>query len=311
MDLTQLQTLIQVAELGSLSKAADRLRIAQPALSRQVRLLEEELGVTLFERHGRGMLLTERGDAVLKRAIEIMATVDEIRSEADDQARSITGRIAIGMPPTVSDILAVPLVHHLASHHPKLELRLISSFTGHLIDWLQRGEVDVAILYDPQASRSLRLTPLLLENLMLIGPPSSYLQATHPRAFKDLADYPILLPSPRHGLRRLIEEAATLTGIHLRVAIEADSFATLKDLVRSGYGYTILPLSAVAGEIANGSLVVAPLVDPAPARRLVIATSRDRPPTRAARRTVDALDDVARTLVEAGAWPAQMITSDR
>src|SRR5262245_53588160 len=120
MEISQLRTLIHVAELGSLSKAADRMRIAQPALSRQVRLLEEELGVRLFARHGRGMVITEQGRDVLTHAVRIMAELDEIRGRTSDANAPLSGQIAIGMPPTVADIISVPLVTAFGKAHPKV-----------------------------------------------------------------------------------------------------------------------------------------------------------------------------------------------
>ena len=178
MELSQLRTLIHVAELGSLSKAADRLHIAQPALSRQVRLLEEELGVRLFARHGRGMVLTEQGQEILKHATRVMAELEEIRAAASETGAPLRGQIAIGFPPTVADIVSVPLVASFGKAHPQAELRLVAAYTGYLLDWLHRGEIDVAVLYDPHAARSLRSQPLLLEDLFLIGPPDTLSRST-------------------------------------------------------------------------------------------------------------------------------------
>ena len=150
MELSQLRTLIHVAELGSLSKAADRIGIAQPALSRQIRMLEEELSVRLFTRHGRGMVLTDKGREILEHATRVMTELEEIRATASDLDAPLRGRIAIGFPPTVADILSLPLVAAFGKTHPQVELRLVGAYTGHLLDWLHRGEIDVAILYDPQ-----------------------------------------------------------------------------------------------------------------------------------------------------------------
>ena len=307
MDLVQLRTFIQVAELGSLSKAADRIRIAQPALSRQIRLLEEELGTELFTRHGRGMVITERGQQVLQHASLVMAAVNDLKAQAADRVEQLTGRVAIGMPPTVSDLISVPLVAALNGAHPKLELRLVGSFTGHLIDWLQRGEIDVAVLYDPQATRSLRSQPLLIENLMLIGPANGVLSPIRAIPFKRLAEEHVLLPSPRHGLRNIIDRCASEAGVSLKVHIEADSFSTLKDLVQHGYGYTILPLSAVDREIKSGQLCAAPLIEPTPMRRLVLASARDRPPNRAGQSTAALIMSTVEKLVKNGSWSAQLI----
>lgn len=144
MEIAQLKTLIHVAELGSLSKAADRLQVAQPALSRQIRLLEKELGMFLFERHGRGMVITDIGREVLERAVRIMAQMDEIREMTASGHSSYRGTVMIGTTPTVSEIVSVPLVRKITESHPELRIRLLSAFTGHLLDWVERGELDVA-----------------------------------------------------------------------------------------------------------------------------------------------------------------------
>src|SRR5580692_9308233 len=251
MEFGQLRTLIHVAELGSLSKAADRLRTAQPALSRQVRMLEEELGIELFTRHGRGMVLTEQGHDVLKHAMRTSSELEEIRAGASDVEAPLTGQVAIGLPPTVADIISVPLVAALGKAHPNAVLRLVSAYTGYLLDWLHRGEVDVAVLYDPRTARSLRSRPLLLENLFLIGPPAAGFSTIRATPFASLAGQRLLLPSIKHGLRIIVERCAEEIGIALDVGIEADSYAALKDLVRNGHGWTILPLAPIHADVGN------------------------------------------------------------
>jgi len=120
MDLKQLNTFVQVAELGSLSKAADRLHIAQPALSRQVRMLEEELKVRLFSRHGRGMVLTESGNLLLSRATAILRQIEEIRADLTEQAGAIRGKVVLGTPPTVGDVLAARLAERFMTQYPEV-----------------------------------------------------------------------------------------------------------------------------------------------------------------------------------------------
>ena len=307
MELSQLRTLIHVAELGSLSKAADRLHIAQPALSRQVRLLEEELGVRLFARHGRGMVLTEQGQEILKHATRVMTELEELRAAASDTGAPLRGQIAIGFPPTVADIVSVPLVASFGKAHPQAELRLVAAYTGYLLDWLHRGEIDVAVLYDPHAARSLRSQPLLLEDLFLIGPPEAAFSSDHAIAFKQLDGRRMLLPSVRHGLRTIVEHCASEAGIALNVAVETDSYATLKDLVRHGHGWTILPLAPIHDDIAAGRLTAAPLVDPVPVRRLVLSYPADRPAPRLARFAGEAIAGIVRDKVERGIWAGQLL----
>lgn len=308
MDVGQLRTLVHVAELGSLSKASDRLHIAQPALSRQIRLLEEELGARLFDRHGRGMVITDIGREVLSHALRVLADMEQIRASVADLNASLQGPVAIGMPPTVADIITAPLARIFRERHPQVVPRFVPSFTGHLLDWLQRGEIDVAVLYDPQPSRTLKIKPLLLENLFLIGPPEADLSPIRAMPFARLAAEKILLPSTRHGLRAIVDRCAEEAQVSLCVALEADSLATLKDLVKAGFGWTILPLAPIHEDVAAGRLKAAPLVDPAPTRRLILAYPGDRPISRLARFAGDSICAVVSDLVSRGVWAGHLLS---
>lgn len=300
MDVAQLRTLIHVAELGSLSKAADRLHIAQPALSRQIRLLEEELGVRLFDRHGRGMIVTERGQDVLRHALRVMAELEEIRAVVSDGNAPLRGHVSIGMPPTASDVLSEPLVSAFRDAHPEATLRVVSAYTGHLLDWMHRGEIDAAILYDPRSARTLRIRPLLDEPLFLIGPPGFGLSIDRPVEFATLENQRLLLPSPGHGLRMLVDRYARECGIGLDIKVEADSYSALKSLVGHGYGVTVLPLAPIHEELKTGGLRAAPLVNPTPVRRLVMSYPTDRPVARLARFAGQAIASIIAGMVERG-----------
>ena len=306
MNVPQLRTILHVAELGSLSKAADRLRIAQPALSRQVRLLEEELGIRLFERHGRGMVVTEAGTEVLRHASRIMVELEEIRATVADENAPLRGQVSVGMPPTVSDILSVPLVSAFQARHPEAKIRLVSAYSGYLMDWLHRGEVDVVIMYETRPLRSLRMEPLLEEVLYLIGAPGSDLSPETPLAFAELAARKLFLPSLGHGLRTIIEDCAASAGISLDVRVEADSYSTLKALVEGGHGYTILPLAPIHRDLTEGRLTFAPLT-PAPTRRLMLTFPTDRQTPRLARFAAQVLADTAADLVLSGIWAGRLL----
>jgi DNA-binding transcriptional LysR family regulator len=306
MELSQLRTLIHVAELGSLSKAADRLHIAQPALSRQIRLLEEELGARLFDRHGRGMIITDQGQDVLRHALRVMSELEEIRSAVSDEDAPLRGHVSIGMPPTVADILSEPLVAVFRSSHPDATLRIVSAYSGYLLDWMHRSEIDAAILYDPKSARTLRAQPLLEEVLFLIGPPGAGLSQDVPVDFRDLEGQRLLLPSHGHGLRAILDKCADDSGFALRVPVEADSYATLKSLVRSGHGSTILPLAPIHKDLATGQLCAAPLRNPVPMRRLVMSYPTDRPVPRLARFAGQVIASNVKLMVEQGVWPGRL-----
>ena len=307
MEISQLRTLIHVADLGSLSKAADRLNIAQPALSRQIRLLEEELGVRLFDRHGRGMIITNHGHDVLRHALRVMAELEEIRTIVSDVNAPLRGHVSIGMPPTAGDILSEPLASAFRDTHPEATLRIVSAYTGYLLDWMQRGEVDAAILYNPRSARTLRIQPLLEETLFLIGPPGAGLSLAQDIEFSELENQRLLLPSVGHGLRSLLDHYAHEAGFQLNIKIEADSYSTLKSLVCNDHGVTVLPLAPIHEELREGHLCAAPLINPVPVRRLILSYPTDRPVSRLARFAGQVIADTVARLVDERIWSGRIL----
>lgn len=308
MDIAQLKTLIHVAELGSLSKASERLNVVQPALSRQIRLLEKELGAYLFDRHGRGMVITEKGREVLEHAERIMGELDAIRTVSSPETSVLSGLVAVGTPPTVAEIVTVPLTTRVRQAHPGLALRFTSAYSGYLLDWLQKGDLDLMLSYmNPEPLRTLRVTPVMVEDLLLVGAGSDHFSLDAPHPFASLADMDLILPSPRHGLRTIVEASARRAGIEIRTVVEADSFRALVDLVAAGFGATVLPLAPIYASVQAGTLSVAPLTDPMPTRELVIAYPSDRAISPAARYLGDAVTAVAADLVARGIWSGRML----
>lgn len=307
MDVAQLKTLIHVAELGSLSKASERLHIAQPALSRQISLLEKELGTYLFERHGRGMKITDAGREVLAHATRIMDDMESIRRSVAGGVSSFRGCVAIGTPPTVGQVVTVPLVRQIRQVHPELALRFSSAFSGYLLDWVQRGELDLAITYDSPPVPTLRIVPVMMESLLLVGPADAGLSLDLPVRFGALVDQALVLPSARHGLRAILEDCAREAGVKLSSRLEADSFGALIDLVSHGFGLTVLPLASIHAQIEAGLLSAAPLTDPVPQRTLVQVMPADRRVSPAARFVGDTFYDIASELVARKMWSGHMV----
>ncbi|MCP5368200.1 MAG: LysR family transcriptional regulator [Hyphomicrobiales bacterium] len=311
MDVRQLRTFLHVAELGSFSRAAERLRIAQPALGRQVRLLEEELGVRLFTRHGRGVTLTPPGKVLLDRAAAILRQLERARVDVAAEGGAESGHVVVGLPPTVADILAGPLVARFHDAHPRISLRVVVGFSGFLQEWLLSGRMDLAVLYTARVARNLRAEPLLTENLFLVGPGGCGLAPDAGVPFADLARRPLILPSPSHGLRALVDETAAARGIDLTVPVEADGLRILKDLVVRGLGYTVLPLAPIHAEVTGGLFAAAPIVAPDLTRRVVLAGAvagaqgRPAPPPVAAFGQV--LRGEVRRMVEAGEWSGVLL----
>ncbi len=305
MDIAQLKTLMSVAELGSLNKAADKLHIAQPALSRQIRLMEEELQAQLFIRHGRGMVLTPIGHRVLRRARTIVAEMDLIYSDVSSFRHHLEGKVVLGMPPTIGEMITVPLTRLLQDIQPLMSFRYTAGFCGHLLDWLQRGDLDMAILYDPRPLKSVTRRPFVDEQLFAVGNADKKYRLDRPLRLEDLRGEPLVLPSSRHSLRALID----MSGVDLEVKFEVEALVTIKDVVMSGLGTTFLPMSYIKNDLAAGRLTAAPVVEPRLIRTLYIAFSTDRIASSEAQICERALLQLVERMIAGDEWPyAKLVT---
>lgn len=307
MDFKRLANFVRVAEMGSVSRAADRMRIAQPALSRQMQLLEEEMGVQLFARHRRGMTLTEAGEELRNRLTGPLRQIEQVVEDVRTLSHAVGGNIAFGMPPTASCVLAGPLARSVVAHAPSVSLRVVEGYGAHLIDWLQRGEIDVALLYGPASDLQLKAQELLIEDIMLVGAADSGLRPDVPIAFEKLSNLPLVLPSHPHGLRVVVDNAAAKARVSIDVRFQADSFVLMKELVESGLGYTCLPLSAFSREAEAGRLRHAPLENPKVTRQLVLATQPGNVATRATAVLGTLVRQEIAALVAAGRWRAHLM----
>lgn len=221
MDLKQLRTFIMVAESGSLSSASDRLRLAQPALSRQIKLLEDEIGFDLFIRSGRGMQLTEHGGVLLSRVAGLIKQLDDSIQDVRSLLAEPTGNVVLGCIPTASHVVAGRIAVRVAAELPQVSLRIVEGYAGHLIDWLHRGEVDLAVLYGPSSDLHLRISDIMFEELVLVSPAGKAPEGDEVPVAA-LGDLNLVLPSRPHGLRLLVEAAAAKAATTINVKFQAD-----------------------------------------------------------------------------------------
>jgi LysR family transcriptional regulator, nitrogen assimilation regulatory protein len=306
MDFRQIRTFRCVAELGSLSKAADKLRIAQPALSRQIKLLEHELRTDLFTRSGRGMVLTEAGRILLARTAGIVRQIDQIRDDIQSAAGAPSGRVVLGLVPTVSCVLSARLARRTVETYPGISLCIVESYSGHLIEWLHRGEMDLAIIYGPSADLHLNLQHLGRDQIVAVGPRGSGLARKKQVAMDWLLRQKLVLPSHSHGLRALIEKAAAKKKLQLDVQIEADSFRVLTSLVEMGLGYALLPPSSIRDEVRERRLETATITGQVPMRELLIASPIDHPDSTATGVITALLRDETSACRDEGWWDIKL-----
>ena len=301
MNFRHLRYFVAIVDHGSMVKASDTLFVAQSALSQHMRNLETELGVQLLLRTGRGVVPTEAGQDFLQRARSILAQVENAQRALRAQSATPQGNVTLGMPPSVSAMLAVPLILQMQQALPKVALRVVEGMSGYVLDWLQAGQVDLGLVYGIQRAPGILTTELHTERLFLIAPVSE--PAPADIAFAALAGYPLILPGRQHGLRDMIDRLARERRISLRIHVELDAMSQMKLLVRHGVGCTILPLPAVQDEIKRGELHAIPIVEPAISRTIYVATPGDRPQTPAVAATVRILEDCVQGLVAVAAVP--------
>lgn len=303
MEFKQLNYFIHVADLGSFSKASAFLSVAQPALSRQIRNLETELGTELLYRDGRGVTLTEAGGQLLDHAKSILDHTERARSEIIALKDTPTGSATLGLPPTVCQVLVAPLLRRFKESYPNVSLRVVEGFSGHVKEWLASGRIDVGVLYNsPRARRNLKTQELLVENLCLIGPGDGVSGDEREYPLRKLADVPLILPSRPHGLRLLVDTAAAHAGVTLQVDLELDSLSAIKELVQSGTGWTVLPYAAVYREVELGLMSARRVTSPPLRRTVVLATTGQRPLSAAARALVELIQVQVDDLVSSGKW---------
>lgn len=302
MDLRQLRAFADVADVGSLTKAGILRGTAQSALSKQLSALEEEFRGKLFHRTGRGVVLTELGKSILPRVQALLIEAEQLQGEIQASAGVPFGKVTLGIQSSATRPLASLLFQRTRERFPGITLRFLEGFSGHIEEWLANGRVDVGILNRYGSGKSRKDDTLLTVNLYLVGSGMDPALAKKKIRFASLATLLLALPGLPNGLRLMLDEAARRQGFTLSVAIEVDSLVVIKDVVADGGVYTILPSHAVFDEVQAGRLRAAPLYEPTLNRALVLATSTQRPLSRASREVVRLIRQLVDELVKEGKW---------
>jgi LysR family nitrogen assimilation transcriptional regulator len=250
MDLKQLEYFVRVAELGSFTRASIALDIAQPALSRQIRLLEVELRQNLLTRTGRGAIPTEAGKLLLKHGRGILHQVEVAREELGAVRGGLAGRVSIGLPPSLSKLITVPLTQAFRRQLPHAQLTLTEGFSILMLEGLRVGNLDMAVLYNSDRSPELETTTLHSEELVLISRKASVKAGAakkkstdkrQPINLAEVAALPLILPSRPNAFRILIESKMITIGCKPQIALEVDGLNAILSLVREGMGHAVLP----------------------------------------------------------------------
>ncbi|WP_347556453.1 LysR substrate-binding domain-containing protein [Robbsia sp. KACC 23696] len=320
MELQQLRQFVEVARLGSVSKAATQLGLSQSYLSQRIGALEGELKRHLFLRHGRGVTLTDAGQRWYDAAVDILQRLDAASEALVDDDRYVTGRIVVGLPPSMILRLSVQVIRAFTARFPNAKLRLIEEMSGSLQTALLENRVDVAFLFNPVLDGTLETTMLSREPICLItrretvddlrpqGSPSE--RDTPNIPLSALADIPLILPAHPHPLRTMIENAAASRGVALNIPYEVEGVDTIVHLVQEGIASTISTAhimrpsthALAEGQTADGhaaapvdaeELIACRIVDPDLSSTLFLAVSAKRASTVLLERTVQLMKEIA------------------
>lgn len=256
MNFDRLRHFVCIAELGSFSKAEAAMNISQPSLSRQMRLLEEDVNAKLFTRTGRGVRLTLTGQQLLPHARAILESVSRARSALGNQEH-LSGRIVVGLPPRVARVLTPPLVEAFRFRLPSASISIVEGMTPTLTEGLLLGRVEVAALFNPAADPQILSQPICRERFVLVGRRTGIGRLPKTVRFQDLARFPLILPPLPNSIRVLLESERQRVGINFNVVVEVDTMQAIFDLMRLGVGMSIMPSGEVTGPKRAADLVVA------------------------------------------------------
>ena len=278
MDLKQIRTFIYVANLRSFSKAARALNVAQPAVSRHVQSLESDLRTQLLFRTARGVVLTEAGATLVTMGENLLSEAERVREAVMRAPEKATGQVVVGLPPSLSPILAAFLVDECRRLAPDVTLHIMEGLSIFLEEWLSLGRIDMAVLTDLGEHPTLNRKLLVSEEMVLVGEASAIKALPDPVSVDQIASLQLVIT---HGFRGVIDRLVREAGLQLTYALELDSIGLIKEMLSRGTFATILPYALVRQESFAGKVDVRSIRDPKLVRNLVIATNSKRPVTSA------------------------------
>lgn len=310
MELRQLRYFVAIVDHGSLSRAALVLHVAQPALTQQLRQLEDELGAKLLHRSAHGVLSTDAGKVFYEHAQAILKQVADARSAVTQSTTRPSGSVTLGLPQSISGALALPLLTAARASYPEITLQLTEEISGSLAEQLQSGRINLAVLFDDGQLGHFAGTALVHEDLAFVCRTGSVFAPAGPTiTLADAVASTLILPALQQGVRPRIEQAARAAGLTLASVIEINSIAILKSAILADMGATLLPVAPLRAEIDQGQVSAYPLHSPGLARKVTLCASRNIPLTNAAAAISRLVAQVTAELCASGAWPGARLAT--
>ncbi len=280
INLRQLQYFARIVETGNITRAAEQLYVAQPALGMQIRQLEEKLGVSLLRRHSRGVSPTRAGQVLYERACEILRLVDETEREVTAAGRLEREGIVLGLTNGFMNMVGRDLILQSRRDLPAVNLSLVEERSVVLVDALERHEIDIALAYEVHERPGLLRVPLVEEEMLFVSAagkvPAEQLQ--QPIEFSALAGHGLVLPGKRDGVRQQVLATAKRLALELNVMLDVSSISMMKNMVAHGDAAAVMPYGNAIDDIESGRLAGRRIVNPSLKRTLYLVRSLRRAP---------------------------------
>ncbi|MDP2398073.1 MAG: LysR family transcriptional regulator [Burkholderiales bacterium] len=298
MDLRGIRYFVQIAELGSITRAAQHLRVAQPALSRHIHALEGELGVLLLVRLPRGVRLTTAGRQFLEHCQRILRELGRAQDGLRKGGAAAQGRVILGVSPTTGPLLLPGVVERMRRQCPQISLKVVDGFSNQLYDWLQAGRADIAVLTNPVSSRSVTVTPLISEPIVVFAKA----QARAAKRFFTVAELSRTPVISTEAIRIIADEQLQRHRAHVNVEAEIDAVEAIRRLVLRGISIALMPVSTFHEDVAAGNITAAPVADANIHRILTLGQQAERRPSAAIDEVVQIMAAEVRALADDGVF---------
>ncbi|UCH75567.1 MAG: LysR family transcriptional regulator [Rhodospirillales bacterium] len=303
--LRQIRYFVAVFEEGGFSRAAARENCAQPALSVQIRNLEENLGQTLFERSAGGVTPTAAGRRFYGHAVSILRAVRGAELDIAEMRGQVSGAVRAGLIPSAVRGLLPAMLPTFLDAHPRIELRIMQAYSGTLIEWLHAGKLDFALVIEPAVQDGLEIVRFSEERMVLISGRALGLKPWRPVRLAALPPLRLVVPTMRHGLRRNIERSIKTSNVTLERIFEMDAMEGTFEFIKRTDWATILPLTAVLNDLDSEQLCLNPIAEPAIKSDFYLVHLTQRPFSAATQSFVDALKAAARANTDA--WDSTVL----
>lgn len=269
MRTRQLVSFLAVCEIGSISRAAERLYIAQPALGLQIRALEDEMGAQLLTRHSRGIQATPAGEIVLEWARQTLGDIERLKGQLREFSAGVAASVTLGLTPSLATAFAVPILGMLQQAMPDLRVQLVEAVSHVLDEWIGTGQVDLALVFDGVTAAPVGASTLLSERLYYISENAQGEPTAPTIEFAEIADFPLAIQAPNDAIRMTVQAAADKAGLTLRFDYQIQSFGVMFKLIRAGLANAVLPLPMVFDQVRDGILTARKIISPELTRQLL------------------------------------------